>query len=149
MARVATHHAHAPTHVCTHARTSPPPCPPADACFPTGYTVRDDMNPFKGACALSGRCTASQGSSQLARATDQDVYTGALVLLPAGTPSGTPGAFLQAELSAPGTVRRVSVKGFGTAPLEVVLIKASWAPAASASMVGFFSSAAGPAACQG
>jgi hypothetical protein len=81
------------------------------------------MNPLKGACATASRCTASAGTSNIPDATDQNVYTGAFVSLPAGTPAGTPGAFVQARLPAPATVTRASVKGFGTAPLDVILIR--------------------------
>jgi hypothetical protein len=84
---------------------------------------RADMNPLKDACATASRCTASAGASNIPDATDQNVYTGAFVSLPAGTPAGTPGAFVQALLPAPATVTRASVKGFGTAPLDVILIR--------------------------
>ena len=85
---------------------------------------RDDMNPLKLACTTPSRCSASAGTSNIPDATDQNVYTGAFVPLPAGTPAGSPGAFVQANMLAPGTVTRVSVKGFGNAPLNLVLIKA-------------------------
>ena len=82
------------------------------------------MNPLKLACTTPSRCSASAGTSNIPDATDQNVYTGAFVPLPAGTPAGSPGAFVQANMLAPGTVTRVSVKGFGNAPLNLVLIKA-------------------------
>ncbi|KAL4458642.1 hypothetical protein ABPG75_013507 [Micractinium tetrahymenae] len=95
----------------------------SDACFPTGYNQRDDMNPLKRACAIAGRCSASTGSTLLQNATDLDVYTGALVSLPAGTPSGTAGAFLRASLPAASTVYRVTLKAFGSANIEFLLLK--------------------------
>ena len=85
--------------------------------------VRDDMNPLRQACSAAGRCFGSAGSGNLARATDQDVYTGATVPLPPGTVAGRPGAFVQAALPGAATVLRVSVKAFGNAPIDVMVVK--------------------------
>lgn len=92
------------------------------ACFDTDYLNRADMNPLLFACATTGRCKGSEGATSLAAATDQSVYTGAGVPLPKGAAAGTPAAFVQADLPAAATVLRGSVKAFGGAPIDVMLI---------------------------
>lgn len=81
------------------------------------------MNPLRGACSLPANCFASAGSTQLEDSTDQDPYTGAYIQLPKGAPAGAQAAFVQARLPAAAGVTRVSVRGFGDAPIDLILIK--------------------------
>lgn len=84
------------------------------------------MNPIKGRCAAAPTaCTASAGSSLLANATDGSGYTKALVSLPAGVPAGAAGAWLRVALPEAARVETVSVRAFGSEPLQVVLIRVS------------------------
>lgn len=94
------------------------------ACFPTDYTTRPDMAPLIDACATTGRCTASDGATNLAAAADVNPYTGAGVPLPKGAVPGAPAAFVQVALPAPATVLRASFKGSGGQPMEMVLVGA-------------------------
>jgi len=64
-------------------------------------------------------------------------HAGALINLPAGAPAGEPAAFLRIALPAASTVQRVTVKGFGNAPLEALLLKVpqDWAHAQYSGML--------------
>ncbi|GLC70243.1 hypothetical protein PLESTF_000947600 [Pleodorina starrii] len=105
----------------------------SDACLPTGYSVRPTMNPLMELCGGAGPagapasyCTASSGSSNLASATDHNVYTGAGIAVdPARAAAGVDdgAAFFSAVVPGdPRVVTRVSYKGFSSSNVSVVLL---------------------------
>ncbi|GLI60353.1 hypothetical protein VaNZ11_002475 [Volvox africanus] len=105
----------------------------SDACLPTGYTSRPNMNPLLYLCggnssigAPASYCTASTGSTKLATATDTDVYTGAVIAVDPNRVAGgviDGAAFFSAIVpGGPRVISRVTYKGFSRENVSVVLV---------------------------
>lgn len=90
----------------------------SDACFPTNFMGRADLNPILNACANSARCRAS-GGSRFADATDTNVYTGASITAVGGI------AWLTVSLPSPQPLYRVMYRGIFGAPTNVSVVTAA------------------------
>lgn len=82
----------------------------SEACFPTGFLSRTDLNPLLDQCAAGG-CTLT-GTADPSSATDASFYTGAAVALSSGA------ATMRVPLAAATTVDEVAFRGFG-GPVDV------------------------------